>query len=402
MKKTLLFTMALSVLAIACTKSEVVKAPGRGQEIKFDTYMGRVPVTKATSADLTTLQKPTEEDGGIQVTAFIHNGIMDKVANPSYEDNSVYGNANAEMYDTANFPDTDPYMNEVLWWADGWKYDGVVYWPDYHPNRKLAFVAYALNAKDCIVFDDDERTGETNAGKSYTKFTFEVKDNVKDQKDLLVTEFQPNLGANEQAEVDPVNLDFKHLLSKVGFQVVANQGVEGVDITIKGIVLNGRFPKFGKVDLLGMAEIDPILDGDMADNYKFFSANEFFVTPSSTEPKDIFANNVPKKDVGEDGETLYERNDDDSNRYLMIMPSTQESASVEVTYQLTGQKQEQVAIVPLPENFVFKSGTSYIFKFSVSTLAISFDIEVEEWIENEMDTEEGTNEKGEYPLAPEA
>lgn len=404
MKKTLLFTMALSVLAISCTKSEVVKAPGRGQEIKFDTYMGRVPVTKATSADLATLQKPTEEDGGIQVVAFIHDGIIEKIPNPNAE-NVLIGDPKAEIYNTEGFSDIAPYMDETLWWAtdqSGWDYDGVVYWPDYHPTRKLAFISYALNAKDCIVWDDDTRPEAINE-KSYTKFTFEVKENVKEQKDLLVTEFQPNLGVNMQSEVDAVSLNFKHLLSRVGFQVVANQTVPGVDITIKDIVLKGTFPRYGKVDLLGVAEIAPVSGegATLTDEYDFFGENEYFVIPSSIEPQNIFANTSQTNPIG-DGEPTTTTNQDDSNRYMMIMPSAQENASIEVTYQLTGQKLPQVATVSLPADFVFQSGISYIFRFTVSTLAISFDIIVDEWKDKVMGEEDGTNEKGEYPLAPDA
>ena len=75
MKKTLFFIVALAAVAIGCTKSEVVKAPGRGREVKFDSYVGKSPLTKAESADLAYLQREIANEGGFQVYAFLHNAI---------------------------------------------------------------------------------------------------------------------------------------------------------------------------------------------------------------------------------------------------------------------------------------------------------------------------------------
>ena len=106
-----------------------------------------------------------------------------------------------------------------------------------------------------------------------------------------------------------------------------------MDITIKDIVLKGTFPKYGKVDLLGVAEITPMLSGEGAEQvyeYDFFREDESFVIPSSTEPKDIFANRSVVSSV-DDGQTNVQENQDDSNRYMMIMPSAQENASIEAS-----------------------------------------------------------------------
>ena len=73
MKKALFFIVALASVAIGCTKSEVIKAPGRGREIKFDNYVGKTPVTKAESVDLDYLKQAIEDEGGVQVYAFLHN-----------------------------------------------------------------------------------------------------------------------------------------------------------------------------------------------------------------------------------------------------------------------------------------------------------------------------------------
>ena len=417
MKKALFIIVALASVAIGCTKSEVVKAPGRGREIKFDTYVGKTPVTKAESADLTYLQRPLPTDGGqggFQVYAFLHTAITPTTTETD--------NGPVTTYDVSNVGVSSAYMNKVVRWvgqeestdADGnpvtvagyWDYDGVVYWPDYTTNRKLAFAAYALNAQDKMTFEDDDKT---EGGKSFTKFTYTVPDAVADQKDLLVTPFLPNQGLAENVAAASVNLNFKHLLSRIGFQVVANQ--EGdVEIDIQEVTLNGKFPTQGKVDLKGIGEIVPLAEetSTYADSYSLFPNDDHFVTKSSVVPTDIFANRLVTK--GEDvtnedgsitpGKVTTKESSDKSNRYMMIMPSTQDTniasvdeegnvtyvegkklpgAYIDVQYLLTDAAVAN-ARVSL-DGWKFEAGKSYTFIFKVSTSSIEFEVSVEDWNE---------------------
>ena len=52
MKRFFIISLALVAVAVGCTKSEVTKAPGHNKEIKFNTYVGKAPMTKAVSGDL--------------------------------------------------------------------------------------------------------------------------------------------------------------------------------------------------------------------------------------------------------------------------------------------------------------------------------------------------------------
>ena len=445
MKKTLFFIVALAAVAIGCTKSEVVKAPGRGREIKFDTYVGKTPMTKAESADLDYVKRATDE-GGFQVYAFLHNEIP-KTQDPTsgeltFIDVSKVGTATAYMDKVVTW-----YPDETLEKKGYWDYDGVVYWPDHTTTRKLAFAAYGLNVKDDIVWDNDPTVaGNEKAGhpaeQSYTKFTYTVPTNVADQKDLLVAPFLPNCGLSANTEATPVSINFKHLLSRVGFQVVANQTTQNVEIKIDGIKLVGKFPTTGKVDLKGTGVIVPnIAETDPFETqYSFFHGEEFFVTTSKEVATDIFADVVYVKakneatdeptDEPENNETPDEPNngeengaeaqaDDDTtptyteidntdglNRYMMIMPSQQakhliyEADGVTPSLDEDGNVQyidgqtlpgayievnyqltdaePQVARVSL-DNWNFEAGKAYTFIFKVSTYDIKFDVNVGDW-----------------------
>lgn len=400
MKKTLFFIVALATVAISCTKSEVVKAPGRGREIKFDSYIGKSPLTKAESADLAYLQRELANEGGFQVYAFLHNAIPE-TQNPEtgeidYTDISKIGTVSA-------------YMNKVVTWTGAvvddpategvdeakpgyWDYQGVVYWPDHTTQRKLAFAAYGLNAEHLMEFD----AAETATGKSFTDFTFTVPDAIQDQKDLLVTPFLPNQGLSENANAAPVQLNFKHLLSRVGFQVVANQDGD-VEIDIQEVTLHGKFPKKGTVDLTGKAVITPLVEegSEFATYYELFPSENHFVTLSSTVPADIFENKIVTTETNDAGETVKTTTDSDdkSSRYMMIMPSTQPTTAVdgaipegtdpgaflEVQYQLT-EADVQRARVSL-DGWNFAAGKSYNFIFKVSTSSIEFSVEVDSWNE---------------------
>ena len=382
MKKTLFFIVALAAVAIGCTKSEVVKAPGRGREIKFSTYVGKTPLTKAESADLAYVQRELATGGGFQVYAFLHNYITPVPGTPA-EGEQVY-NGTDTYVPVSSIGTSTAYMDKVVTWVgpvsdntetpdineakDGyWDYDGVVYWPDHTTSRKLAFAAWGLNVKDNITWETDKNVAGNEksqhpAEQSYTKFTYTVPSAVADQKDLLVAPFLPNQGLSENTEASPVTINFKHLLSRVGFQVVANQDTDDVEIKIQEIKLIGKFPTTGKVDLKDNGVIVPNIEENdpFQTEYTFFPGFEYFSTTSSKVPTDIFANRIyvasqdeTTEEGGEQQDPTTEEdsttdngttedggeatepeqpsaptgdpivNSDASNRYMMIMPSQQ-------------------------------------------------------------------------------
>ena len=350
-------------------------------DVSVDSWNG--DYTRSESSDLESLKRPVEEYGGMKVSSFLHNYI-EPTSSP-WGDDIYYGDT---YVDVSSISTNSAYIDKEVYWItdhydyddeyiDGyWDYVGVDYWPDYSSSSKLAFAAYALNAEENIEWDDDyyvagnEMTGHP-AGRSYTKFTYTVPDRVSEQKDLLVTPFLPNQGIDENANPTPVHLNFKHLLSRVGFQVVANQDSD-VEIAIKQVTLHGLFPRKGRVDLKGRGVIEPIIDADYTTSYDLFSGNEYFRTTSSTRPVDIYANRQLATDLGSGGYVEFENNNH-SNRYMMIIPSQQPSgAYIEVTYQLTGAD-ERTTVLPL-DGWRFEAGKAYTFCFVVSPLSLNLEV----------------------------
>lgn len=390
MKKVLFFIVALASVAVGCTKSEVVKAPGRGREIKFDTYVGKTPETKAETADLRYIHRSVENGGGFQVFGFLHEPINEEMV----DNEMVYTQTELDKIGT-----TKAYMNKVVTWAQttaddpntpeydpigAYDYQGVVYWPDYSTQRKLAFAAYGLNVTDNIEWvADDKVTDTAHAGKSYTQFTYTVPEAVADQKDLIVAEFLPNMGLsaptspNEETSAATVTFDFKHLLSRISFQVFANQNSENVKIDIQEVRITNTsyFPEQGTVDLKGPGVITPIT-GEGAQThqtYELFPETDFFRTSSNMVASDIYAN------TDADGNAITDA--DPANRYMMIMPcKIGEGSYIQVKYQLTDSDPYE-AKVNIDQLGSFLPGTSYIFKFKVSTTSIEFGVDIQDWTE---------------------
>ena len=79
---------------------------------------------------------------------------------------------------------------------------------------------------------------------------------------------------------------------------------------------------------------------------------------------------------------------DENNRYMMLIPctpgTTASKATIDVIYQLT-DAEEQKAKVELPESFIFEKGKGYEFVLKVSTMAVSFQVEVIDWATGTVD-----------------
>lgn len=485
MKRFFIISLALAAVAVGCTKSEVTKAPGHNKEIKFNTYVGKAPMTKAVSGDLAYLQSFTTQDTpAFHVNAFLHaevgvneNTELLDIATISlasaYMDKDVWWVANAE---SAGIPEEtatlkvifseaeaqpeltgaydgtvpagwdDAYTPNARWfatstastttgeddattttWSDwavteitednntnnlgSWDYPGTVYWPDANSSRKLAFSAYSLNVKDDIEFTIPGEDG--NAVETpYSAFTYTVPAIVAEQNDLLVTPLIPNQGITPTGERTTVGLTFKHMLSRVGFSLIANRNDEDIDITIKSVVVNGPFASKGTVELKSLNPAIVALAGDEHASYSLFQtmesgAYECCVWESKKERQPIYANMLytpatTTQDATTGEETTvpesYDANKtaNPANRYMMIIPTTLSAdAHILVKYQLTDAT-EQTAKISLA-NWQFEAGKSYDFVFKVSTSAIGFYVEVTPW-DSYFPTEENT---GIYTLTPE-
>ena len=456
MKKIYISLIALSVAAISCTKSELVQTPDLGgQEISFDTYLGKAPMTKATSADIATLQTAGK---GFDVKAFIHSGTAKPQTFTTadiYMEKAVYwkGATSTEFSyaddketiwyifsDAAEQPDlsgntfdgetiptgwTDEPGNASLWmaystknadgwsaWtveeyknqahADGiWEYDGVTYWPDPNSQKYLSFAAWGVNTITAGTGEDPTHTSSNTAidfGTSENVFTFTVADVVANQQDLLVAPFQYGKAINSAGTNTTVNLQFMHVLSRVGFKLVANQDDNSVEIKVTNVNLKGSFASKGTVDITAAKPsiIAAAEDYKAATEYKLLpETTDFFATYSQEEEVDIY-NNKATVTLGNSVKVEPAAETDPTNRYMMIIPTLSSTQATDyvitVEYQLTDAEKE-TATVTLPDTFRFAAGKSYEFVLKVSTSKVGFYVEVSDW-------EEGTVEAS-YPLTPE-
>lgn len=381
MKKFIYTTIALVAVAAGCTKSNILDVPEvQKNPITFDTYNGRMPVTKASEI--------TRDDiSSICVSGF-----------------HVPANG------TASYT-TDYNMNRVVtrtkdgdsWSA--WDYSPLMYWP---ASGSLQFVAYGSNTP---------RSESGEAGKlvpvdgSYVKFTYKVPKAASDQQDLIASPIlSPNSG-------EVVTFNMKHLLSKVGF-TVKTLGT-GATVTIREISLHGKFVNNGTIDLVSEAkivapEVGKRTEDDYTLSYSLFNEAEYFVTTNDAQAGvGIYAS---QKTVGNE---IVSSGVLETNRYMMLMPGMVEDndqalntgkASVDnaignkpyikVRYELSGAS-EQTAYIALPDvtvkeeggsdktqNWTFMPGTAYEFIFEVSVAEIKFTGKVEPW--NEDINDDGT------------
>ena len=380
MKRFFFTTIALAAVAIGCTKSGLIESPQTYEDpISFEPYTGKAPVTKATEAKTATLQ-----GSGFQVVGYIEatNSTTINVGEKPY------------LYRTVNHT------------ANGWGYTNAAYWPQ---DEELTFLAYGLNGAEAF-------TEETT---DYSKLSYTVPPTMAAQKDLVIGKVIQN---RSKAVEGPVQVNFHHVLSRVGFKVTTS-GSSAVNATIKNITISGNFVTGGTFDLTNAvyddsnnttaytapsdktygasnsttatsttyslfdSDYDATVDYTTIDNVNNYPC--FVATGNSTQ--DIYANNSfnPKSNSRAnftDPTNSTETNKD--NRFLMIMPqytttegenptTTGIDVDIRVIYQLT-DAEEQVADFKLT-NFAFMPGKAYEIVFTISTVAVGFNVEVEGW-----------------------
>jgi hypothetical protein len=195
------------------------------------------------------------------------------------------------------------------------------------------------------------------------------------QTDLLVAGSQ--MGLNRAADNSPVNLNFKHLLSRIGFQISAT-GIPNDDVTVVELVevtLNGGFASSGVVDMT--KDINNIAIA-AADDTETTSAYTLTGTHFGWETN-----------VMTNGDT---QNTDES--YIMLIPDGNDPESITVTYTITTDngdgtttEVENTADFDLDGDgtFVYEAGKAYKYIFRITLESITFEVEETPWDETTPD-----------------
>lgn len=392
MKRYIISLIALSAAVIGCTKSGLVESPQKYQEpITFETYTGKTPTTKATEVTTATLATHTSKDNpAFHVNAFL------------VSDSQTYTNAymNKDVWSTSETPTADA-TNPGFY--NSWTYDGATYWPD---NGSLLFVAYGLNADKMFGAKEavkDESGNEitpavpgtpTMTFSNYANMTYTVPAKTSEQEDLIVA--VPKTQGISNNAASNVLLDFKHVLSKVGFSLKTD-ATNNVIITIKSIKLKGAFNSTGDVNLAAVNEtgVPYISIGSRTSDvqaYSLFDTNYgetgatgpfdcFQITQSpGATPTPIYPNTTYTPSTGEGVSDAYagKTGASENNRYMMLIPGTQAAATIEVVYELEGAK-EQKATASLGSNFKFEAGKAYEFVIKMNTSSIEFEAGITDW-----------------------
>lgn len=371
MKRIIYTLFALAAVAVGCTKSNIVDVPeAQKTPITFETYNGKIPVTKAseiTQADI----------AAVQVTGF-----------------HVPANG------TATYTGK-PYMNPIIsrtksgdTWGN-WEYSPLSYWP---ASGSLEFVAHGTNTPRA-------ESGVGNlvpVGDSNKDFTYTVPTAAADQLDLIAAHVAPT------ATAGTVTLNMKHLLSRIGFKLETVGS--GTTVAIEDIILHGTFNTTATIDLT--------LDNPITE--KAATTTSYSLLPDAL----AFATSAASDDskTATTGGYIYKIYDtaatepDVDNRYMMIIPEEVGIIAdgladeydvdvdndktetiipyIEVKYSLGGVSQtparlpllrdarETGAENPVWKIWEFEAGKAYEFLFRVSVSKIEFTGTVEDWDED--------------------
>ncbi len=350
MKK--IFVMAaLSLAAISCTKSDVLDSPVLDQEISFNTYLGKAPVSKATIQDNTSVK-----EGGYTFTvkAIKHW--------PGQDNNYTVEELSKQLY-----------MDCKLSFNNNWVYDGnPVYWPT--DGSSLRFVAFGDNA----AASGNNADGLTVKENSNTVFQYKVHNELAQQQDLIVANTEV-LGLEEGNP--PVTLNFKHMLSRIGFSLVSNSATQ---VTIKSLQLEGDFKTTATIDLLGDELKLSAEETDKVTKYDIITSNSIFTPQFKTEgegdeAKQVSVNLPIIQAVSGEGQQA-----DIKNRYLMIIP--QEATGITGAFTIGSDPTVRPIKIDLTKETKlsggFLAGKAYEFVLNVKTYEISFNVNVVDWDEN--------------------
>ena len=228
MKKNYLFGMfALAAMTmVGCSNDEVVNDYSQDNAIQFGTYVGRDASSRAHVIDNDVLAKE-----GFGVFAYYHEGTdvqadaFSEASEPDFMYNQwVHGVATTTGEGESA---TTTYSTEQ------WTYDPVKYWPN-NANDRVSFFAYAPWQQTTPETGDNFNFNE-NTGLPTIKFT--VNETVIDQQDLLWA--APKMNVQKQKIEENVEFEFKHALSRIGFEVqtmIDKVNPDGVDDDKEGNV----------------------------------------------------------------------------------------------------------------------------------------------------------------------
>lgn len=336
MKKVLFSVCALAALLTGCAKSDVVDAPNFETPITFEAYSGKVPVSKATSID--NAADLAAEDGFMVYAYETTATTVDETTTYTPDYTKPYALMNGVS--VTGTIGTDEDGNEKITWSYG---NSPIYWPN--NSEHLTFVAYSASAGDIYDVTDSKPVLDVT-----------VSDVVTEQKDILVAE-----AVDSKSATGNVSLTFSHILSRVYFNVKSDR-----KMTVNSVAFKGNFAPSGTYNI----DEDEWTATAEAKEYNLLAADQSFTyTPEETPQVSMI---VGPAETGKD-------------YYMMLIPSENAGASIEVVYQFDGEESVQYKVsTTLDTEFEFSAGKSYNFILSLVSKTIGFEVDVTPWDEDNV------------------
>ena len=204
-----LLMAVFALLGASCSQNEIMEMRQDADAgIGFDVYTG-VATTKGTDVSTTTMQGACDEShyGGFGIMGY-------------YTGQKAWEEAKGNVAPTFMFNQKVTYDAAKTTWT----YSPTKYWPN-NKTDKVSFFAYAPYESDT----DGKRVGvktSTIADKGTPSIEFTLKDseNLDKMVDLVVAE-----ELNKTAESGAIEFNFRHILSKIGFQAKLGADYAGLD-----------------------------------------------------------------------------------------------------------------------------------------------------------------------------
>ncbi len=353
MKKNLFFA-ALAVVAMAsCSKNEAVDPAAStsvAKSISLDTFIDRT--TKATTATTTTLQAD-----GFKVIGYRHN------------DATATLSSNTQVKPI--MPDISVNYVDGAWsYVDGTTYTSALEWVE--AGDQLSFFAYSGTATAEYTQPASSETGDgITTAEDKVIPTLEVTTNatIEDQEDIIAASSLNNVYSDSPS---PITLDFKHILTKIGF--TAEEG----DDSGEAVVLSDLTVEFIDADgnALKSTGTYSFSDGNsVAEGWSFDSAAAAL---ESTSAESILLGG----DTAEITLSETAQNVTADNGYIMIIPQELKAnniVAVTATYKI-GTEGAKTKSVYLPA-MTFEQGKWYTFNLILADNSIRFSsaIGVSDW-----------------------
>ena len=356
MKKNLFGWLAMAAMLVGtgCSTDEVVNDYSPENAIQFGTYVGRDAQGRGTVLDNTVATGLSHQ--GFGVFAYYTN---DGDFKPASSELNYMKNTMVTSTDATN-----------------WTYSPIKYWPN-EATDKLSFFAYAPYNSG---YSPNSTTGDPI-------LSFTVPNEVTNQIDLVVADATDMKDLTKQSVNGKVSFDFKHVLSRVGFDVEAvidqtneadgvnpdtdsqnNAIADGTVITVQEVELYGNFNTSANINLNSSAWSNGTTESV---SYKLMGTSGDFTDVANSV-------SISKAQLNKDSE------------YMMLIP-VETNIKIRVKYTVTttdfsldGGNSEIVNDITSAEiPFTFVQGKAYDFVLHLGLTSVKLSASVTGW-----DTEE--------------